>query len=96
MQVGSTVTCVPWFLCSSKSTCGVSCVEHPLLYLCLAASVPRAQTDEAFPRGPLTVVTFLHLFVKVNNTYMGLSLFRHSLHLITFAEKFAGCTLDSV
>ena len=50
--------------------CGVSCVERPLLSLCLGASVPRAQTLEAFPRGPWTVVTFRHLFVKVNNAYV--------------------------
>ena len=44
------------FFCSSTSTCGVSSVELPLLSLCLAVSVPRAQTVEAFPRVPWTVV----------------------------------------
>ena len=58
MQVGSTVTC------------GVSCVELPLLSLCLAESVPRAQTVEEFPHGPGTVVTFRIPFVKVNNAYV--------------------------
>ena len=29
-----------------------------------------AQKVETFPRGPLTVITFRHLFVKVNNAYV--------------------------
>ena len=37
-------------------------VELPLLSLCLAASVPRAQTVEAFPRGPWT---FLNLSLSL-------------------------------
>ena len=52
MQVGSTVTCVRGLFCSSTSICGVSCVELPLLSLCLVASVPRAQTVEEFPSDP--------------------------------------------
>ena len=36
----------------------------------LAASVPRSQIVEKFPRGPWTVVTVRHLFVKVNNAYV--------------------------
>ena len=55
------------FFRSSTSTCGVSCVELPLLSLCLAASVPRAHTVEAFPHGPWNVVTFRHLFLKVHD-----------------------------
>ena len=62
MQVGN--------FCSSASTCGVSYVEHPLLCFRHAASVLHAQMVEAIPRGPGTVVTFLHLFVKVNNAYV--------------------------
>ena len=84
------------FFCSSTRTCGVFSVKRPLLSLYLDASVPRVQTVEAFPRGHWTVVTFRHLFVKVTNAMCGLlrSLFRHSMHLITFAGKFEGCTLD--
>ena len=84
------------FFCSSTSTCGVSCVELTLLSLCLAASVSRAQTFEASPpRGPWTVVTFHHLFVKVNNAYVrfiakSLPPFAASNN---FVGKFAGCTL---
>ena len=70
MQVVITVTCVPWVLLLFQRTCGVSCVEPLLLSLGLAASVPRAQTDEEFPRGPWTVVTFRHPFVKVINAYV--------------------------
>ena len=83
------------FFGSSTRTCGVSCVKLPLLSLCLVASVPRAQTVETFPRGPWTVVTFRHLFVKVNNAYVrfiakSLPPFAASNN---FAGKFAGCTL---
>ena len=55
------------FFCSSTYICGVSGVV--LVSLCLAASVPRAQTVEAFPHGPWTVY-FRHIFLKVNITYV--------------------------
>ena len=58
------------FFCSSTSTCGVSCVEPPLRPLCFAASIPCAQTAEASPHGPWTVIIFRHLFVKVNDVYV--------------------------
>ena len=53
-------------------------------------------TVEASPHGPWTVVTFRHLFVKVNDAYMWFiaQSHPHSLHLITFAGKFAECTID--
>ena len=40
------------------STSGVSCVELPLFPLCFTASIPCAQTVEASPCGPWTVITF--------------------------------------
>ena len=42
----------------STSTCGISCVELPLVPLCFAASIPWAQTVETFPCGPWAIITF--------------------------------------
>ena len=70
MRVGSTVRCVPWFLLILHSTCDVSCVELQLLPLCFAASIPCVQTVDASPCGPWTVISFRHLFVKVNDVYV--------------------------
>ena len=48
-------------------TCSISCVELPRLSLCFATSILSAQTVEASPRGRRTVISFRHLFVKVND-----------------------------
>ena len=45
------------------------CLTSTSFSVC-AASVPHAHTVEEFPRGPWIVVTFRHLFVKVNNIYV--------------------------
>ena len=58
MQDGTTVAC------------GVSCVELPLVHLRFVASVACAQMVEAYTRGPWTVVTFRHLFVKVIDVHV--------------------------
>ena len=57
------------FFCSSTSTCGALC-RIPLFPLCFAESIPCAPTVEVYPRGPWTVITFRHLFVKVNDGYV--------------------------
>ena len=44
---------------------------HFFLWVLLQVD-PCAQTVESFSRGPWTVVTFRHLFVKFNNTYVRL------------------------
>ena len=74
------------FFCFSTSTCGVSCVELPLLSLCLAESVPRAQTVEAFTRGPWAVVILCHLFVRINNSYV--QFIAKSLPLLATSNNF--------
>ena len=58
------------FFCSSTNTCGVSCVEFPLLPLCFSANIPGVKVVEALPRGSWTVVAFHHPFMKVNDAYM--------------------------
>ena len=58
------------FFCSSTNTCGVSCVELPLLPLCIAASIPCGQMVDTSPRGPWTVITIRHLFVKFNYVHV--------------------------
>ena len=96
MRVGSTVTCVPYFLCFSTSTCGVSCVELPLFPLCFAASIPCAQTVEISVCGLWAVITFCQLFVKINYVYVRFiaQSFPPFADLITLAGKLSGCTLD--
>ena len=81
--------------CSSTSTCGVFCVELTLLLLYFAASIPCAQTVEASPHGPWTVITIRHLFVKMNDAYVRF-IAQSVLPLAAsdFNWKLAGCTLD--
>ena len=50
--------------------------KHMWWLLCMASSssfaesLPCAKTVEASPRSPWTVMTFRHLFVKVNDAYV--------------------------
>ena len=71
----------------------LSCVELSVLPLCFAAVVPCAQTVEASPRGPWTVVTFRHPFVKVKASYVWF--IAQSLPpFAAYNMKLVGCTLD--
>ena len=62
--------CSVSFFLLCHNTCGVSCVELSLIPLFLSASIPCAETGDASPRGPWTVITFRHLVVKVNDAYV--------------------------
>ena len=57
-------------MCKLEAQQHICRVKLPPLPLCFAVIAPCAQTVEACPRVPGTVVTFRHLFAKVNNAYV--------------------------
>ena len=64
--------------------------------MCFAANVPCAQTVEASPCGPWTVISFCHLFEKVSDAYVRF-IAQPILPFAAFnnlAVKLACCTLD--
>ena len=68
LQSGLYCCCLSVCISDEPSVCCVC--DYICRTLCPAASVPRAQTAEAFPCGPRSVITFRHLFVNVDNAHV--------------------------
>ena len=62
--------------------------------LCACCKCTLCADVDIFPHGPWTVVTFRHLFVKVNDTYVRFITFPPFAAFNYFSGKLAVCTYD--
>ena len=54
---------------TTHATCGVFCVELPLLPLCFVASVPRVLTVKALPRVPYINISYVRFIVHLLGSF---------------------------